>query len=150
MNTLRNRLAGNLVLRRPVATPTVVSLILTALLLGLLLLLPDRAEQRHANAAQTSSFIIRPAAPGRTISLRDRLITGLQARLDSEVALIDDVVDQVAEGKLPQRLVDETFFWARARAAVRTKYWRLRRPRRPIIYFQPAIIARAHLVGVEL
>ena len=87
------------------------------------------------------------AVPGRPISLRDRLITGLKARLKSEVAFVDKIVARVNAGKLPQRLVDETFFWARDRALLSRRYPRLRRP---IIYFQPAMIARAARLGITL
>jgi hypothetical protein len=52
----------------------------------------------------------------------------------------------VNHGLLPQRVVDETFFWARSRASV----VRNGRTRRPIIYFQPAMAARAQRLGVEL
>ena len=99
-------------------------------------------------AANTSveRVALAPAKPQRPISLRDRLIVGLQARLKSEVAFVEVVAARVRSGDLPQRMVDETFFWSRARAA------RLRngRTRRPIIYFRPAMAARARRLGVEL
>jgi hypothetical protein len=88
-------------------------------------------------------------APGkvqRPISLRDRLVVGLRARLKSEVAFIELVVARVQTGDLPQRVVDETFFWARARGAT----LRNGRMRRPIIYFKPAMEARAKRLGVML
>ena len=89
---------------------------------------------------------IEPAKPQRPVSLRDRLIVGLQARLKSEVAFVDLVVLRVRLGQLPQRVVDETFFWARDRASVP----RSGRTRRPIIYFQPAMVARAKRLRVDL
>ncbi len=82
----------------------------------------------------------------RPISLRDRLVVGLQARLKSEVAFVELVVARVQTGDLPQRVVDQTFFWARARGAT----LRHGRTRRPIIYFKPAMAARAKRLGVEL
>jgi hypothetical protein len=87
-----------------------------------------------------------PGKVQRPISLRDRLVVGLQARLKSEVAFVELVVARVQTGDLPQRLVDETFFWARARGAT----LRSGRTRRPIIYFKPAMEARAKRLGVEL
>jgi hypothetical protein len=87
-----------------------------------------------------------PAKSHRPISLRDRLVVGLQARLKTEVAFVEVVAAKVRTGDLPQRVVDETFFWARARAATR----RNGRTRRPIIYFQPAMAARAKKLRVEL
>ena len=96
------------------------------------------------NAVERPALV--PAKPQRPISLRDRLVVGLQARLKSEVAFVEHVVAQVHLGNLPQRVVDETFFWARNRAST----LRHGRTRRPIIYFQPAMMARAKRLGVEL
>ena len=45
-----------------------------------------------------------------------------------------------------QRLVDETFFWARQRVAI----VRYGRSNRPIVYFVPAMRARAKLLTVSL
>jgi hypothetical protein len=87
-----------------------------------------------------------PAKVQRPISLRDRLVVGLQARLKTEVAFVELVALRVRTGDLPQRIVDETFFWARARGGT----FRNGRTRRPIIYFQPAMTARAKKLGVEL
>jgi hypothetical protein len=88
-------------------------------------------------------------APGRataTVNLRDRLVVGLQARLKSEVAFVELVVAKVRTGKLPQRLVDETFFWARQRAQNgRTNF-----TYRPIVFFEPAMRARAKRLKVDL
>jgi hypothetical protein len=78
--------------------------------------------------------------------LRDRLVAGLKARLKSEVAFIDNVVLRVHTGQLPQRVVDETFFWARDRASV----LRNGRTQRAIIYFQPAMVVRAKRLNVTL
>lgn len=46
-------------------------------------------------------------------TLRDRLVYGLKARRPSEFQFIDAVVAQVDSGVIPERLVDETFFWVR-------------------------------------
>jgi hypothetical protein len=97
-------------------------------------------------ATQTAPVHLKPANGVKPISLRDRLIVGLEARLKSEIAFCDTVVLHVHLGHLPLRVVDETFLWARQRAApVRNgiQY-------RPIIYFQPAMIARAKRLRLAL
>jgi hypothetical protein len=112
------------------------------------MLLPDRTDQQSAAAAQTQSpqLSVSPAAPSRPVSLRDRLIVGLKALRPVEVAYVENVVTKVQIGQLPQRLVDETFFWARERADNGPRG----QQRRPIIYFQPAMTARALRAGVVL
>jgi hypothetical protein len=101
----------------------------------------------HARAAdETRRVVVSPGRAQQVMSLRDRLVIGLQARLKSEVAFVELVVHKVNTGKLPQRLVDQTFFWARDRASVSRNGAR----RRPIIFFQPAMAARAKRIGVEL
>ncbi len=97
-------------------------------------------------ADEVDPLVITPAKPDQPITLRDRLVVGLQARLKSEVDFCDNVADKVNTGVLPQRLVDETFFWARQRAAsIRNghKY-------RPIVYFQPGLRARADKLHLSL
>jgi hypothetical protein len=113
--------------------------------IGVLTLAPSWPAFAAATAAVTRPALS-PAKPQRPISLRDRLIAGLKARLRSEVAFIDKVVLRVHAGQLPQRIVDETFFWARDRASVA----RHGRTQRAIIYFQPAMIARAKRLNVAL
>ncbi len=81
-----------------------------------------------------------------TAPLRDRLIYGLKARLPSEVAFVDLVVVRVRTGRLPERLVNETFFWAREHSSMGVNG----RPERPIIYFQPALKLRAQKIGFPL
>jgi len=110
------------------------------------LMLPERTLERTATAAQVERLAIAPAKPQRRVSLRDRLVVGLQARLKSEVKFVETVALRVQSGRLPQRVVDETFFWARARAAA----GRSTRKRRAIIYFQPVMLARANRLGVSL
>jgi hypothetical protein len=90
---------------------------------------------------------LKPATATRPISFRDRLVTGLKARLKSEVRFVDRVVDEVNAGRLPKRLVDQTFFWSR-NAALRRKYGG--RVQRPIIYFRPAMIRQAEHLDVTL
>jgi hypothetical protein len=96
--------------------------------------------------AEVARPVLTPAKPQRPLSLRDRLIAGLKARLKSEIAFVDKVVLRVHAGQLPQRMVDQTFFWARTRASVA----RNGRTQRPIIYFQPAMAARAKRLNVSL
>jgi len=131
---------------RPDSTPTALSLLFVGLLLVIALALPDPAFDRTATAAEVARVAVRPARPQRPVSLRDRLVVGLQARTKSEVEFVEAVAARVRSGDLPQRLVDETFFWARARAAV----VRHGRTRRAIIYFQPAMTARAQRLRVSL
>ena len=104
------------------------------------------AETPAAQKDSVERVTLTPAKVQRPISLRDRLVVGLQARLKSEVAFVELVVARVQTGDLPQRVVDETFFWARARGTT----LRRGRTRRPIIYFKPAMEARAKRLGVEL
>ena len=93
---------------------------------------------------------VRPSDPrgrgGRQILLRDQLRTGLKAVTKADAAFIDLVVLRVNEGVLPRVLVDSTFHWARRRVAVtRTQYFK-----RPMVYFQPALVLRAKAIGVVL
>jgi hypothetical protein len=102
----------------------------------------------EAWAANDDAEVIQ-VAPGRAttkITLRDRLVVGLQARLKSEVAFVELVVAKVRTGQLPQRLVDETFLWARQRA----QNGRSNRIYRPIVFFEPAMRARAKRLKVDL
>lgn len=99
-----------------------------------------------AAAPEVEKVDVTPGKASQPVSLRDRLVVGLQARLKSEVNFCEVVAIRVNTGQLPQRLVDETFFWARQRAAaVRTGP-----NHRPIIYFQPAMRARASRLNVIL
>jgi hypothetical protein len=83
---------------------------------------------------------------GRKITLHDQLTTGLRAFSKADFAFIDRVVIYVEQGKLPRRLVDGTFLWSRDRAARRSYNRRLR----PMVYFRPALAARAKRIGLEL
>jgi len=104
-----------------------------------------RVVQRSI-ADEVQKIEVAPAKPNRAVSLRDRLVVGLQARLKSEVAFVDAVVVEVQAGHIPQQQVDQTFFWARQRAAL----VRDRRAYRPIVYFEPAMRIRANLLHVAL
>ncbi len=101
---------------------------------------------RSAAAPEVEKVDVTPGKADQPISLRDRLVVGLQARLKSEVNFCEAVVTRVNTGQLPQRLVDETFFWARQRAAAA----RNGPNHRPIVYFQPAMKARASRIDVLL
>jgi hypothetical protein len=93
---------------------------------------------------------VTPSTPlnraGRQVSLYDQLRVGLKATTKSDFAFINLVVLRVNEGKLPRRLVDSTFLWARNRYKSHPGSSRLR----PMVYFQPALIERAKKVGVLL
>jgi hypothetical protein len=99
-----------------------------------------------SNEDEVEKVAVTPARPQQPVSLRDRLVVGLEARLKTEVAFVEEVAFRVRIGQIPQRIVDQTFFWARDRASI----IRAGRTRRPIIYFQPAMIARARLLGITL
>lgn len=98
-------------------------------------MLPGRATMSPLNPAQPKTY-------------QQVLVFGLQAKLPSELEFIDSVVEAVETGKLPARLVDQTYFWARSRAGKNA----FGRATRPIVYFVPALdarIKRLHL-NVEL
>ena len=105
-----------------------------------------RVVQQTMAADEVVKVDVSAAKPNRPITLRDRLIVGLQARLKSEVAFVDAVVVNVVNGHIPQQKVDETFYWARQRVTLA----RDGRHHRPIIYFEPAMRARAKLLNVTL
>jgi hypothetical protein len=132
--------------RRPGATPKAITLFSVGSLLALSIALPVRVTNPALAADEVERVAVSPVRPQRPVSFRDRLVVGLKARLKSEVAFVDLVVDRVNSGHLPQRLVDETYFWARQRASVR----RQGRARRPILFFQPAMRARAMRLGIDL
>lgn len=117
---------------------------LTALAVGMIVVVSGLVSTPAAT--QTTPVNLKPANANQSISLRDRLIVGLQARLKSEIAFCDAVVLQVHLGHLPLRVVDETFLWARERAAPARNGLQYR----PIVYFKPAMIARAKRLRVAL
>jgi hypothetical protein len=99
---------------------------------------------------QESTGPVKPDAvkdrQGRQASLRDQLRVGLKAVTKADLAFIDLVVQKVNEGKLPRKLVDSTFLWARNRHRTRPTT----HPLRPMVYFQPALVLRAKAIGVKL
>lgn len=82
---------------------------------------------------------------GRQVSLKDQLTFGLLARTKSDRAFVDLVVAKVEAGVLPRPLVDSTFIWARNRAASRRDAATVR----PMIYFRPALVARAKKMKID-
>ena len=115
----------------------------TLVFAALMAVAPQCGLPGSADAQQTSNP---PTSQGRKITLRDQLVTGLRAFTKADFAFINRVVLLVEQGKLPRRMVDGTFLWARDRAARRSYTRRLR----PMIYFQPALTARAKRIGVIL
>lgn len=105
-----------------------------------------------ANAATTGGANVNIGAgtfPSDGIELpplRERLTFGLLARRPSELAFLDGVIFAVEQGRLSEKLVDRTFFWARRRAPTYAGEY----IRRPIIYFQPALQVQADKLGVDL
>jgi hypothetical protein len=126
-------------------TPGFVVLLSTAAMLAATLLVADQLTDQSA-AAEVAPISIQQATADKPLSFRDRLVVGLRARLKSEVQFVDFVVMLVHSGQVPQRMVDQTFFWARARAAQP----RQGRQRRPIIYFQPGMTVRLRRLGIDV
>ncbi len=108
----------------------------TALFLGVSFASDSMAQQSSSTAAQQ----------GRQVTLREQLTVGLKARSKADKAFINTVVKAVEQGRLPRKLVDTTFLWARQRAAKRSYVRRLR----PMVYFQPGLTQRAKRLGVKL
>lgn len=101
---------------------------------------------RSPAANEVEKVNISPGKAEQPISLRDRLVVGLQARLKTEVAFCNTVAIQVQLGHLPLRMVDETFLWARQRVQSPLNNYKYR----PIVYFQPAMKARAARLHIAL
>ena len=111
---------------------------------------PDQIGNRAVAATGPAKPALTAGTSRQGITFRDRLIAGLQARRGSEVEFVDAVVLQVRLGKLPERLVNQTFFWSRDRAARPGRTTATAGTRRPIIYFQPVMTAQAKRLGVTL
>ncbi len=88
-------------------------------------------------ARPPSAGTLNPFSP-RGITLKDRLEKGLKARRPSEFAFVSRVVTLVERNKLPLRLVDGTFLWAR------------QKPQHEFQYFRRAMVVRAARIGVKL
>jgi hypothetical protein len=113
--------------------------------LGLLLII-GLAIPMPAATPKIGPIVLRQGSAQRPISLRDRLIVGLEARLKSEIAFCEEVTLEVKLGHLPIRMVDETFLWAREKSESMLNATGFR----PIIYFQFAMRARAARINVDL
>jgi len=83
---------------------------------------------------------------GRQVSFFDQLRVGLKAKTKEDIAFLQLVVLRVNEGKLPRKMVDATFLWARNRHKSRPANHRLR----PIVYFKAALEVQAKKIGVVL
>lgn len=108
---------------------------------GMSLLLICAADVAPVEAQQTFS-----PQQGQRITLRNQLTSGLRARTAADKAFIEKVIDLVQAGTLPRNLVDSTFLWARKYAAKKSNSRRLR----PIVYFEPILIARAQRLGIKI
>jgi hypothetical protein len=78
-----------------------------------------------------------PVAPGGP-DLRTMLEKGLRARRPVEFTFIDDVVQMVDAGTLPESIVQTSFLWARKK-----------RPY-PFPYFRQSLKVQAQQIGVSL
>ena len=74
------------------------------------------AASSHA-AGQTPHARQEPSAPHQQVSLRDRLVTGLRATRQDDIAYCERVAEATRTGSLPAKLVDSTYFWAINRQA---------------------------------
>ena len=90
------------------------------------------------DAAQSAPTADPKIAPGG-ITLKEALEKGLKARRKSEFAYIKLVIKKVEEGKLPAKLVERTFLWARDN---HQPY--------PMPYFEKALQIQAKKIGVSL
>jgi hypothetical protein len=121
------------------------------LLLALILVgglsLPSAVDNQAPAQTLSDGSKLQASRFQQPLSLRDRLVVGLRAMSKADLAFVDRVVDEVQDGHLPQRMVDETFFWARKRVTATTRGVK---ERRPIIYFRPVMTIQARRVGVEL
>lgn len=103
-----------------------------------------------ALSATNNGIVVKPGdAPnrqGRQITLRDQLRTGLKAFTPDDLAFIDVIVAKVDQGVLPRTMVDSTFLWARRRVTAYGSHY----AKRPMVYFKPALVARAKAIGVAL
>lgn len=74
-----------------------------------------------------------------SLTFKAQLEKGLKARRPSDFTFISTVVSAVDNGTIPQKMVNETFDFARSKS---TQY--------PFIYFQFALRKRAEKLGVSL
>ena len=106
--------------------------------LALVLILGAASDVAAQTTQPTNSVLQTGDESGVTISLKDALEKGLKARRPEEFQFIARVVTLVELGVLPKRLVQTTFFWARAK------------PRVQAFYFERALKVRARRLGIFL
>lgn len=112
-----------------------LSVSLAVLLLGAVVLVPVVALPSWAasqNAAKQT--------------FEQRLLTGLRVKTPSDKAFITRVVALVRDRRLPTKLVDQTYFWARKKANSRGGAI----AQNPMVYFRPGMTARAKAIGVRI
>jgi hypothetical protein len=134
---------GSHAMNRQVVNQCVCAVCLSAGIMGSLVATSLHAQQPAPQPVQASNTTNRQ---GRQVSLFDQLRVGLKAVTKEDFAFINLVVLRVNEGVLPRELVDSTFLWARNRYRSHSGRHRLR----PMVYFKPALTARAKKLGVLL
>ncbi|MEC7354581.1 MAG: hypothetical protein VYE53_05540 [Planctomycetota bacterium] len=77
----------------------------------------------------------------RTADLRDRLISGLKVRTNSERQFIEQVLQRVESNEIPQKLVDSAFLWVRSNKANHDY---------PFFYFERVLRIRGKRAGVAI
>lgn len=77
--------------------------------------------------------------------LEERLLTGLRVKTAADRKFIERVVLLVQQNRLPIKLVDSTYFWARSRATRNRGLIN-----NPMVYFRPALISRAAKLGIRI
>ncbi|MCE9605839.1 MAG: hypothetical protein K8U03_13165 [Planctomycetia bacterium] len=93
--------------------------------------------------AHAARLIAEPPTLGKGLSpsftFKQQLEKGLKARRPSDFTFIQTVVANIDNGSIPQKMVNETFDYARSQSS-----------HYPFIYFQFAIRKRAAKLGVTL
>ena len=77
--------------------------------------------------------------------LKQRLLVGLRVKTKSDRQFITRIVELVERRILPVKLVDTTYFWARAKAAKSRTL-----SNNPMVYFRPGMVVRAAKLGIRL
>lgn len=85
------------------------------------------------------------AAIPRGPVLEERLLLGLRVKTEADRIFIHHVVELVEQGKLPIGLVDGTYFWAREKAENHRRLYN-----NPMVFFRPALVARAARLGIRI
>jgi len=85
-----------------------------------------------------AAFVPHTAAADESSDLQERLEKGLKARRPKEFDFIASVVALVETGRLPVKVVDATFLWARMK------------PKHVFQYFERALRLRLARLGIEI